>query len=78
MVATYSSLLRMTAIAMPRAPGRQAAALAAAAQLAVGAPDGLLEADGDARRLVVVVLAPDGVRDERGGVPGAAADPRAS
>ncbi len=54
--------------------GWQAAALATAAQLAIGAPDRLLKTDGHARRLVVVILAPDRVRHERRGIPGAAAD----
>ena len=44
--------------------GGEAGALATSAQPAVGAADGLLEADGHAGGLVVVVLVADRVRDE--------------
>ena len=53
---------------------RHPVALAAAAQLAVGSAHGLLEADGDTRGLVVVVLAADRVGDHRGRLASAAAD----
>ena len=51
----------------------QAAALARVAQPPVGGADGLLEHDRDARRFVVVVLAPDGVGDQAARVAGLAA-----
>ena len=49
---------------MPIEPGAEPAALARVAQPAVGGADRLLEDDRDAGRLVVVVLAPDRVRDQ--------------
>ena len=49
---------------MPTEPCGEPAALARVAQPAVGGADRLLEDDRDARRLVVVVLAPDRVGDE--------------
>ena len=52
--------------------GGQAVALARLAERLVGGPDRLLEADGDARRLVVVVAVADRVGHERGGLAGLA------